>query len=229
MMISGTQQSVLGFVPLYFLLGIQALMTSNRIQSLDELDALYAKPMEASLAKELPELNEHYRKLIAASPFFSIASVGPGGLDCSPRGDDPGFVHVLDDKTLVIPDRRGNNRLDTLKNIVSDPRVGLLFLIPGLLETLRINGQAFISQDPTLIKQFEVDGSLPLSLIVVEIDAVYFQCARSLKRSKLWDSSSHVDPANLPSAGTLLRSAISGFYAEKYDAELPERQAKTLY
>ena len=112
---------------------------------------------------------------------------------------------------------------------IGDPRVGLLFLIPGITETLRINGNAYVSQDPALIAQFEVDGSLPVTLIIVEIETVYFQCARSLKRSKLWDPASHVDPATLPSAGTLLRSAIKGFYAEKYDSELPERQAKTLY
>lgn len=204
-------------------------ITTNRIRSIDELCALYPAPMEASVAKELPEINQHYRKLIEASPFFAIASVGPGGLDCSPRGDEPGFVRVMDNKTLAIPDRRGNNRLDTLKNIVADPRIAMLFLIPGMTETLRINGNAYVNKDPALIKEFEVDGHLPVTLIMIEIETVYFQCARALKRSKLWDPASRVERSSLPSAGTLLRSAISGFYAEKYDAELPERQAKTLY
>lgn len=204
-------------------------MKSKRVCSISELDELYAKPLESSIAKELSVLNEHYRRLIEASPFLSIASIGPDGMDCSPRGDKQGFVSILNDQTLAIPDRRGNNRLDTLRNIVVDPRVAVLFMIPGCNETLRVNGQAYLSLDDEILSQFEVDGKLPTTAIVVKIERVYFQCARALKRSHLWDSSHHVDRASLPSAGTLIRSAIADFDANLYDSQLESRQAKTLY
>lgn len=201
----------------------------KRVNTLAELDALYSKPQEASLVKELPMLNEEYRRLIDASPFVSIASIGPDGMDCSPRGDAPGFVRIMDDHTLLIPDRRGNNRLDTLRNIVVDPRVALLFLIPGLNETLRVNGQAHLSVDEQLLQLFEVNGNSPLTAIVVKVERVYFQCARALKRSHLWDPAHHVDPGSLPSAGMLIRAAHEGFDAVGYDAQLEQRQADTLY
>lgn len=204
-------------------------MKSMRVNSLSQLEALYSTPKEISLAKELPALNEHYKTIIKASPFVVISSIGPDGMDCSPRGDGAGFVKVLDDQTLVIPDRRGNNRLDTLKNIVNDPRVALLFLIPGYDETLRVNGQAYLTIDDKLLEQLVVNGKKPTTAIVVNIEQVYFQCARALKRSGLWNKSAHVDPVSLPSAGTLIRSAIKDFDSEAYDAQLPERQEKTLY
>ncbi len=204
-------------------------MLSKRINTLAELEALYPKPLEASVKKELPALNEYYREIIAASPFATIASSGPDGMDCSPRGDGAGFVQVLDDRTLAIPDRRGNNRLDTLRNIVVDPRVALLFLIPGYNETLRVNGQAYLTLDVQLLETFKVNGKVPQTAIVIEIDRVYFQCARALKRSQLWNPSSYRDVESLPSAGTLIRSAVNDFDAEAYDEQLQERQEKTLY
>jgi len=204
-------------------------MDSDRINSVAQLEALYAAPAQVSVGKELPSLNEHYKKIIAASPFFTIASAGPEGLDCSPRGDDAGFVFVLDDQTLVIPDRRGNNRLDTLKNIVVDPRVALLFLIPGYNETLRVNGQAYLTLDNSLLERYTVNNKKPQTAIVVNIERVYFQCARALKRSNLWDSSLHIDANTLPSAGTLIRSAMEEFDSDAYDEHLEDRQAKTLY
>lgn len=204
-------------------------MISKRISTLTELEALYPEPLEASVKKELSALNEYYRKIIAASPFVTIASSGPDGMDCSPRGDGAGFVKILDDRTLAIPDRRGNNRLDTLRNIVVDPRVALLFLIPGYNETLRVNGQAYLTLDAELLETFEVNGKMPHTAIVIEIDQVYFQCARALKRSQLWNTSSYRDVESLPSAGTLIRSAIDDFDAEVYDAQLQERQEQTLY
>lgn len=204
-------------------------MTLKRIDTLSELEALYPKPLDSSVSKELPELNEHYRKIIAASPFLTIASVGPDGMDCSPRGDGPGFVKVLDDRSLVVPDRRGNNRLDTLRNIVVDPRVALLFLIPGYNETLRINGNAYLTLDDELLEELSVNGKRPSSAIVIEIERVYFQCARAVKRSKLWSESNHSVVEALPSAGTLIRSAIDDFDAKAYDSQLQERQKRTLY
>ena len=174
-------------------------------------------------------MNEHYRRLIEAAPFVAIASVGEQGLDCSPRGDRGRVASILDERTVAIPDRRGNNRIDTLRNIVTDPRVALLFMIPGLNETVRINGRAHICVEPQMLEDFSVDGKSPTSVIVVKIDTMYFQCARALKRSRLWDPSSQVDPNSLPRAGQLIKSVVSDFEADAYDAALQERQAKTLY
>lgn len=204
-------------------------MEKNSVKTIEQLEALYSKPLAASVKKELPCLNEHYRKFILASPYLSLASVGPDGLDCSPRGDSPGFVSILDDKTLAIPDRRGNNRIDTLRNIVTDPRVALLFMIPGLNETIRINGQAYLTTDSQLMESFKVNEVCPVTAIIVNIEQVYFQCARALKRSSLWEPSLYVNPQSLPSAGTLINSAIKDFDAESYDSLLEERQAKTLW
>ena len=161
--------------------------------------------------------------------FFAIASIGPDGMDCSPRGDGPGFVRILDESTVAFPDRRGNNRLDTLRNIVVDPRVALLFLIPGLNETLRINGTAHLSTDSDLLNSFVVKGRRPVTAVIVKIDTMYFQCARALKRAGLWDVSAQVDPKTLPSAGQLVQSVMQEFDSADYDAKLQDRQAKTLY
>ena len=151
-------------------------------------------------------------------------------LDCSPRGDRPGFVRVYDEKTLILPDRRGNNRIDSLRNIVRDPKVALLFLIPGVGNTLRVNGRAEISVDPVLLDSFAVDDKPPRSVTVITVDAVYFQCARALVRSELWNPARHRDPKELPSAGQIL-AALSDdkVGGEPYDREWPERAAKTLW
>ena len=203
---------------------------SNTITTIEQLEELYpGKLSRATTEKETPVITPEYRRLIEAASFFAIASVGPEGLDCSPRGDPRGFVQILGDSTIAFPDRRGNNRLDTLRNIVVDPRVAFLFLIPGLNETLRINGRAHVSTDASLIERFEMGGILPVSVVVVEIETMYFQCARALVRSKLWDASSQIDPKTLPTAGQLVKSAMPDFEAEAYDAALKERQAKTLY
>src|SRR6202043_1830588 len=167
-------------------------MTNHLVTTMAELEAMYAQPMETSLLKELDHIGPHYRALIEASPFVTLATSGPEGLDCSPRGDAPGFVRIADERTLLIPDRRGNNRLDSLRNILHDPRVALLFLIPGCGETIRVNGRAQISTDPALIESFLVDGKAPRTVIVVSVDRVYFQCANAIVRSKLWDASRHV-------------------------------------
>src|ERR1700681_4599195 len=173
-------------------------MTEHLVTTMAQLEAMYAKPMETSLLKEIDHIGPHYRALIEASPFCALATSGPEGLDCSPRGDAPGFVRIADEKTLLLPDRRGNNRIDSLRNIVRDPRVALLFLIPGVGNTLRVNGRAHLSVEPDLLASFAVDGKPPRSVTVIEVDAVYFQCARALVRSELWNSSRHVDPQNLP-------------------------------
>ena len=200
------------------------------IDSAAALETLYGAPNPNSLAKEVPFLHSHYRKFLEAAPFVSIATVGPGGMDCSPRGDAPGFVRAHDEKTVMIPDRRGNNRIDTLKNLVADPRIGLLFLIPGIGETLRINGRARISIDPALLAMFAVDDKPPRSVIVVDIDTVYFQCSRALVRSRLWDAAAQVARGALPSTGTLIADiGKGGFDGAQYDRELDQRVAETLY
>ncbi|MEO0546001.1 MAG: MSMEG_1061 family FMN-dependent PPOX-type flavoprotein [Pseudomonadota bacterium] len=203
-----------------------------RVHSIDDLEALYpgiASISKATWAKETPVVNDAYRKLIERAPFFAIASIGPDGMDCSPRGDGPGSVHILKERRLAFPDRRGNNRLDTLRNIVSDPRVALLFLIPGWEECLRVNGQAYVTADNTLRERFSFKGMLPASVVVVDIDTMYFQCARAIKRAGLWDEASKQDRATLPTAGELVKSVIQDFEADAYDGALQERQSKTLY
>ena len=193
------------------------------------LAALYGRPGEASIVKEVPLLTPQYRAIIEASPFCVLATTGPDGLDATPRGDPAGFVTVVDDRTLVMPDRRGNNRIDSLKNIVRDPRVALLFLVPGVGETLRVNGRARISADPALLAGYAMDGKVPLSALVIAIDTAYFQCARALHRSRLWDPTLHRVRTELPSAGDMLMGAYQPFDGEDYDKGLAARQKATLY
>lgn len=200
------------------------------VETLDQLEALYGRPNEASTVKETDHLTPHYRALLSASPFAILATSGPEGLDCSPRGDARGFVRVQDERTLLLPDRRGNNRVDSLRNIVRDPRVALLFLIPGAGNTLRVNGRAHLSTDEDLLRPFEVDAKLPRSVIVVRVDAVYFQCARAIVRSELWNPARHVDPATLPSAGEILAALSNGAVGgDAYDREWPSRAKATLW
>jgi hypothetical protein len=200
------------------------------ITSVAELEALYGIPNEASTVKEVDWLTPHYRAYIEASPFMALATSGPEGLDCSPRGDKPGFVRIHDDKTLMLPDRRGNNRVDSLRNIVRNPRVGLLFLIPGVGNTLRVNGQAHLSVDPDLLESFAVEDKAPRSVTVITVETVYFQCARALVRSELWNPDRHVDPRSLPSAGEILAALSDNRVGGvTYDREWPGRAAKTMW
>jgi PPOX class probable FMN-dependent enzyme len=160
----------------------------------------------------------------------TVATAGPEGLDCSPKGDAPGFVRILDDKTLAIPDRPGNNRIDGFRNIVRDPRIALLFLIPGVGETLRVNGRAQISIEPALMESFAVNGKLPRCVLIVHIESIYFHCAKAIMRAKLWDEAAKIDRKNLPSTGTILAELSHGERGgEAYDRELPERYKAQLY
>lgn len=203
---------------------------SHIITSITELESLYGEVNTASLLKETDRVVPEYRAFIAAAPFVVLATRGPEGLDCSPRGDGPGFVRVQDEKTLLLPDRRGNNRIDSLRNIVRDPHVALLFLIPGIGETLRVNGRATISVEPALIESFAVDGKAPRSVITISVEAVYFQCARAILRSELWNPERHVARSSLPSAGQILAALSNNEVGgEAYDTALPERQRTTLY
>jgi uncharacterized protein len=204
--------------------------TDHLITSVEELERLYGEPNPNSLMKEIDHINVHYRAFIEAAPFVMLASVGPEGLDGSPRGDAPGFVRVRDEKTLLVPDRRGNNRIDTLKNIVRDPRVSLLFLIPGIGETLRVNGRAAISADPALCESFTVQCKAPRSVLVVTVDRVYFQCQKALVRSKLWEPASRIERSALPSTGTMIAALSQGTVdGEAFDRAYPERLRQTIY
>lgn len=204
--------------------------TEKTLSTIEELEALYGFPIETALVKEIDYISDHYRQFIEASPFLVLSSVGPEGLDSSPRGDPAGFVEIKDEKTVLIPDRRGNNRIDTLRNIVRDPRVSLLFLIPGVGETLRINGTAEISVDENLLARFEMQGKLPRSVIRVTVDRIYFQCQKALIRSKLWDPAIQIDRKSLPSTGTMMTEMSKGAIDGKaYDAEYPERLKRTIY
>lgn len=203
--------------------------TAHSIESIAQLEALFGTPGEASLSKEVPYVHPSYRAMIEASPFAVLATSGPGGLDASPRGDAPGFVQVLDERTLLLPERRGNNRVDSLRNIVADPRVALLFLIPGVGETLRVNGRASVTTAPELMERFVVSGQPPKCVVRIAVESVYFQCARAILRSRLWEP---VDPEAqrpVPTPGAILSAISQSFDGAAYDQALPERQRTTLY
>ena len=201
------------------------------IDNLEALEALYTPaPVAASTVKVSDHITPHYRALIVASPFLALATVGPEGLDCSPRGDQPGFVRVADDKTLILPDRRGNNRIDSLRNVIRDPRVALMFLIPGSGTTFRVNGRAVISADPGLLASFAVDGKSPRTCLVVTVVEAYFQCARAIVRSGLWKAEAQIDPAALPSPGAMLATISEDTVGgAEYDRAWPERAAASLW
>ncbi|QRM55694.1 pyridoxamine 5'-phosphate oxidase family protein [Sinorhizobium sp. BG8] len=199
------------------------------ITSVEQLNALYGEPGEASLVKVTNTLLPEYRAMIEASPFMALATVGPEGLDCSPRGDADRVIHIEDDRTLMLPDWRGNNRVDSLSNIVRDPRVGLMFLIPGSNTTMRINGKAVVRIDEALTKRFEMDGRHPRSVVVITIEEVYSQCARAVLRADLWNPEKFRNTDCLPTVGQMLASAKAGFDGEAYDREWPGRAAKTMW
>jgi len=202
----------------------------RQITTIEELEALYDKPAGASLVKEIDHISDHYRTFIEKAPFVVMATSGAGGLDCSPRGDPAGFVRVLDRKRVLVPDRRGNNRLDSLRNLVEDPRVSLLFLIPGVNETLRINGRARILVEEELAASFAINERVPKVLLEVTADRVYFQCAKALVRSKLWVPETQVPRATVPSTGQILAEITNGKVdAAEHDKAYPERVKQTIY
>jgi PPOX class probable FMN-dependent enzyme len=200
------------------------------VATIEQLEAIYGQPNEASTVKVADRITPPYQVLIDNSPFAALATSGPEGLDCSPRGDLPGFVRVHDEKTLMMPDRRGNNRVDSLRNIVRDPRIALLFLIPGSGSTLRVNGRAHVSADADLLASFRVDGKAPRTVIVMTVDEIYFQCARAIVRSDLWNPDKRVDPRSLPTPGQILadmsENRVGG---EDYDRAWPERARQSLW
>jgi uncharacterized protein len=210
----------------------------NLISTIEQLEALYGAASEGALVKEADRITPEYRRLIEASPFMALATCGPEGLDLSPRAELGGVVHVEDEGTLMLPDRRGNNRIDSLRNVIADPRVGLLFLIPGSGSTLRVNGRAQLSADAALLERFAVPsgpgggpgGKPPRSVMIVTVEAVYFQCSRAIVRSELWNPERHVDSKRLPTPGQILAALSEArLGGEIYDREWPERARKSLW
>jgi uncharacterized protein len=200
------------------------------IATIEQLEAIYGFPGEASTVKVAEEITPSYRALIEKSPFAALATSGPEGLDCSPRGDVPGFIRVHDEKTLMMPDRRGNNRVDSLRNIVRDPRVALLFLIPGSGSTLRVNGRAHVSADPALLACFKMDGKAPRTVVVMTVEEIYFQCARAIVRSDLWNPDKRVDARTLPTPGQILAEMSENRVGGgEYDRAWPERARQSLW
>jgi len=204
-------------------------MPEHDITDTASLEALFGQVAPPSLAKETDSLHPVYARWIAQARFALLATNGPDGLDVSPRGDADPLVRIVDAHTLLLPERRGNNRIDSLRNLVADPRVGLLFMIPGVGETLRVRGRARISVDPDLLASFEHEGKRPLCVLRISVDKVFFQCARSILRSRLWHPQEH-DTAGVPSPGTMLAALTHGdIDGGAYDSALPQRQRDTLY
>lgn len=200
------------------------------VETLDELRAHYGAPGPASLAKVADRVTPAYRAWIEAAPFCVIATAGPAGLDASPRGDRGAVARVLDDRTIALPDRRGNDRIDSLENLLADPRLGLLFLIPGSGITIRVNGRARVTVDAAFCDSFAIEGKAPRSVLVIRVAEVYFQCARAVMRAGLWEAESRPDPGALPSIGQILATQSGGeIDGEVYDASWPARAAATLW
>lgn len=193
------------------------------------LKAAYETPSDLALRKQLDRLDRHAKHFISLSPFVVIASSGADGADCSPRGDQPGFVMVPDDRTLLLPDRRGNNRLDTLHNLTRNPEVGLLFFVPGVNETLRVNGRAAIVIDPVVLGPMAVKGQAPKSALRIAVTQMYFHCGKALLRSDLWNPEKKLPRGQFPTLGRIAADQVAGLDAEKTDAYLEESYKSRLY
>jgi uncharacterized protein len=202
----------------------------DTLEDLERLRELYGAPSERSLKKQLSRFDEHCRAFIARSPFLVIASSDPSGrCDASPKGDMPGFVQVLDDETLLIPDRLGNNRVDTIGNLLARPGVGLIFFVPGLNETLRVNGRARITTDRALLEPLAVNGKVPRSAILVSADEVYFHCGKALIRSDLWNPERQLRRSEFPSLGRILADQIGGITVEESERMTADSYKTRLY
>lgn len=200
-------------------------MTTDFVASEAQLRERYDTPKDMILKLKLARLDEHARRFISLSPFLVLATRG----DASPKGDAPGFVRVVDDTTLLIPDRAGNNKLDTLRNILDDPAVGMIFLIPGFNETLRVNGSARVTMDPDLLAPLAVDGKAPKSGIVVDVEEVYLHCGKALIRARLWDLAARTDRAAMPTMGRMVADQIAGFDADEVETGYQEALKTRLY
>ena len=206
-------------------------MTDHVIDTVEELRSSYGEPSERAARKTLDRLDRHCRRFIELSPFAVLATAGADGrVDCSPRGDLPGFVEILDDRTVLLPDRPGNNRVDSLGNVLENSHVGLLFMIPGVDETLRLNGRATLTTDPTRLEPLSVKGRAPRSGLLVEVEEVFLHCTKAFVRSRLWAEESRVDRKSaLPSFGQMLADHIGLPDGEAVERNVQARIRKTLY
>jgi PPOX class probable FMN-dependent enzyme len=202
-------------------------MDSNTITDIAALEAIYGSPGKASLIKVANHLTPLYRKWISASRFCVVSTIGPEGTDGSPRGDDGPVVVALDPKTLLLPDWRGNNRMDTLRNIVADGRISLMFFVSGSNNVIRVNGTAVVSVTPDLLGRFDQQGRQPRSVTVITVAEVYSQCARAMMRAKVWASDD--ESTDLPSVGEMLAEQEAGFDGADYDASWGARAADTMW
>ena len=207
---------------------------TDKITDEAALRAKFKAPSRLAMMKELDHLDRHCRRFIELSPFLCLATSRPdGGADNSPRGDAPGFVEVADDKTLILPDRPGNNRIDSLSNIVHNPHVGLLFFIPGFTETLRLNGRAVLVTAPEILNRHAVDGRLPNLALVVTVDQVFLQCSKALIRSGLWHEDAKVDRKTMPTLGRMIADVVdahtSAETVRSYDDQIDQNIREELY
>ena len=200
-------------------------MSTGFIASEAQLRESYDQPKETILKLKLRRLDKHARRFIALSPFLVLATRG----DASPKGDAPGFVRVLDDTTLLIPDRAGNNKLDSLRNLIDDPTVGLIFFIPGFNETLRVNGRAQVTMGPGLLAPLAVDGKAPKSGVVVAVEEVYLHCGKALLRAKLWDPAARTERSAMPSMGRMVADQVAGLDAEEVETSYQDALKTRLY
>ena len=201
-----------------------------RVVTVDQLREIYRQPKGRAAQKVIPQLEQHSKHIIELSPFIVISTTGEDGIaDVSPRGDAPGFVKVLDDQTIAVPDRPGNNRLDTLTNILANPAVGTIFFVPGVDEVLRINGDAEIRDDAELLAQFEIKGKLPATVLVIKAREIYLHCAKAIMRSGLWKSETQVERSVLPTIGQMIVDQIGGDRPEETHAEVKREYEKVLY
>lgn len=202
----------------------------SRIDTVEALRSHYGEPKERALGKEIDHLDRHCRKFISLAPFLTIASQGADGrADCSPRGEQPGFVQVLDDKHLAIPDRPGNNRLDTLSNIIENPAVALLFLVPGFREIFRVNGRAEVRDDEDLRQRFEFRGKLPATVIVVEVESAYIHCAKAVMRAELWEDHARTSRELMPTLGQIIAEQMGRAQPQETNEEVYAENEKVLY
>jgi PPOX class probable FMN-dependent enzyme len=205
-------------------------MTTNTptiVNSITDLEALYGATNPASIDKVMAHITPHYKTWIEASKFLILSTIGPEGTDASPRGDDGPVVKILDAKTILLPDWSGNNRLDSLKNIVRDDRISLMFMIPGIDNIVRVNGTAQITPDEAITHQFAKDGKTPKSVIIVTVSELYFQCAKALMRSKLWDSGK--EAIEVPTAGDFVKEFKADFDGKAYDDGYAEHAKKRMW
>ncbi|MEH6726222.1 MAG: pyridoxamine 5'-phosphate oxidase family protein [Hyphomicrobiales bacterium] len=199
------------------------------VTDIGALEALYGQPSQAALIKVSNRITNNYQRLIQASPFMVMATSGPDGLDCSPRGDSDQAVIIQDQNTLLLPDRKGNNRMDSLRNIIRNPEIALLFLIPGSNTTLRVNGTAVISIDPDLLRQHAMQGKAPRTVVIISIREIYFQCARAVMRADLWNPEAYRSSADLPTPGDIMQELKDDFDGTYYDKEWPNRAQESMW